>query len=325
MKTIFENWRQFHEKEDKYKSFYGSDFQYDVKEYTTDEGGLAQYGLSYSDYEKWGINPQGKYFPIGVWFYYLAGDCDSAIRGGFATDRKWANIAKINNDRMVIIKKGHPSHFDEEKLAQAVATLEKSHGVKYQEGEKKDAVPFAKLADFITNQIGTGTSAKFNKVLSEIGYDGIVDYDRDYLPIENCQGVITMPSGAKYVKSIPAPVKAEDETERLANMLQSLGDKENGSIKLTSDEIRKVIKMLPKFSHKWEVSETQSDFIGRLMQKLDFSSGDAWEWVEDREFGSRFYMELEYNPTTPKSYWEMLQHSSDEGARLTAKDMLAEL
>ena len=83
MKTIFENWRQFHEKEDKYKSFYGSDFQYDVKEYTTDEDGLAQYGLSYSDYEKWGINPHGKYFPIGVWFYYLAGDCDSAIRGGF--------------------------------------------------------------------------------------------------------------------------------------------------------------------------------------------------------------------------------------------------
>tara|TARA_Y100000310_G_scaffold303692_1_gene342236 strand:- start:143 stop:283 length:141 start_codon:yes stop_codon:yes gene_type:complete len=35
-----ENWRQFHEKEDKYKSFYGSDFQYDVKEYTIDEDGL---------------------------------------------------------------------------------------------------------------------------------------------------------------------------------------------------------------------------------------------------------------------------------------------
>ncbi len=66
-------------------------------------------------------------------------------------------------------------------------------------------------------------------------------------------------------------------------MLQSLGDKENGSIKLTSDEIPKVIKMLPKFSDRWDVSDSQSDFIGKLMQKLDFSSGDAWEWVEGRE------------------------------------------
>ena len=89
---------------DDVKQFYGSNFQHTLKDYTQDEGGLATHGVHYSDFKKWGIAPGGGYFPRGVYFYYLSDDSDAAIGNGFATDRQWANVAKIDNDKMVILK-----------------------------------------------------------------------------------------------------------------------------------------------------------------------------------------------------------------------------
>jgi len=310
------------------KPLYGSNFYYEMNKYVLEKGGLAQYGVSYSEYPKWGVNPQAKWFPYGVWFYYLSPQCDAGLSTGFATDRRWANIAKLNNDRLLINKRGHPAHFDEHALSSALVYLEEKYGPLPPPPTESSSglilTPAEKLVDVI---IGiTDATARFNLVLHEVGYDGIVDYDGSALPIESCQGVITwVKGGSKYVTSIRAGGESEREKKRLSNMLTNLQNKAPGSLKLNQDEIRRVSKMLPEFHHKWDIRESRADLFGALMRVLDFRHADSWEWVEkfvDDGFGDQIYPELERNPTTPRQFWEGLQHSRDKGARLAAKDML---
>lgn len=320
------------------QQFYGSNFQFKMKDYIKEEDGLAQYGVSYSDIAKWGINPETKYFPVGIYFYYLSPSCDAGLGNGFATDRRWANVAQINNEKMVILKSGHRRNFNETSLKMALRKIETKYGpqtLSNPQQENKFArildqnLSFAKLGTLLS-ELADGSSFRFNKLLHEAGYDGIVDYDGLLLPIENCQGVITWPTGAKFIEAIPTPRshpgepkrKSPTGSERFVTMGKRIKYQKNGSLQLSSKEISELIKMLPEFFHKWDMSDSRSDFVGLLLQKLDFNHSDSWDWVTNREFGEKFYDDLEQNPTTPLDFWKSLLYSSDLGARLTAQDMV---
>lgn len=314
------------------KQFYGNNFQHTLKDYTKSEDGLALYGVHYSDYKKWGIAPDSNYFPVGVYFYYLSDNCQSAVGNGFATDRRWANVARIDNNKMVILKQGHARNFDKKNLKDSLSRLQKIHGSlpKSNPGGNKFSKiaehnsAFAHLGNILSTMEAKGLGS-FNKLLHIAGYDGIVDYDGWLLPIESCQGVQTWPGGAQLVESVPTPKKSPNAQERLSQMLIRLKHQTNGTLQLTRDEVGQIVQMLPKFYHRWDITDSKSDLYGWLLQKLDFGHKDALQWLKDRDwFGDRFYMELEKNPTTPKEYWEQLLGSPNHGAKLTAKDMLGE-
>jgi len=314
------------------KQFFGNNFQYTLSQYTVIEDGLAQYGVHYSNIKKWGINPDSSYFPMGVYFYYLDGSCGSNKGVGFATDRTWANIAKINNERMVILKHGNQKDFTKYSYETSINKLTKKYGDlpnPNKQIEKFKSFPlniyFSKLANIILEMESSGMGS-FNRLLHDAGYDGIVDYDKNFLPIENCQGVQTWPGGASLVESIPTPKrKPPNGDERLVIMLKRLKNQTNGSLQLKRDEIKKIISMLPAFYDKWDISDSKTDLIDLLIMKLDFTYADSKNWLNDNDyFGNVFYSSFERNPTTPKEYWKNLLHSADLGARLTAKDMLEE-
>jgi hypothetical protein len=70
------------------KEMYGSNFLYNVDKYNQLTGdGLPKYGITFSEFEKWGVNPGGKWFPRGVYFYYMHPKCkEYGIEGtGFAS------------------------------------------------------------------------------------------------------------------------------------------------------------------------------------------------------------------------------------------------
>jgi len=233
---------------------------------------------------------------------------------------------------MVILKQDHPRNFSDNDLKNSLKRLQKVYGelpTSNPAGNKFKVLSehnpsFAHLGDIISTMEAQGLGS-FNKLLHIAGYDGIVDYDGNLLPIENCQGVQTWPGGAKLIQSVPVPKKSPSGTERLSGILRRLSHQRNGSLELTRDEIGQVVKMLPKFYHQWDISDSKSDLYGWLLQKLNFEHDSALRWLKDWDyFGDRFYMELEKNPTTPKEYWKWLLGSSDHGARLTAKDMLGE-
>lgn len=315
----------------KLKSMYGSNFQYALDRYTKEEAGLFQFGVHYSNNKGFAVFPQSHYYPKGVYFYVLSSTCTAGKGRGFATDREWANIGKINNERMMILKQGHPMDFTEAKFQQAVEKLKKTIGRLPEPTAKPgnvqpQEVPAVKLFNLL-HAIEIAGKGLTNKVLHQLGYDGVIDYDHVLLPVESCQGVMTWPGALTFQEALPVPRSSKnvstDKFARLSNILRGLSKKKNGSIKLSADEIAKAIEMLPKFYHLWDSSDAKYDFYGLLMQKLDFGSTDAWEkWVQWKDLGPKFYPELEQNPTTPKSFWQELLYSSDPAAKLTARDML---
>jgi len=285
------------------KQFYGANMHYELAKYTQVVNGLAQYGVSYSDHAKWGINPRAKYAPTGVWFYYLDPECRSGVGSGFATDRRWANVAKLNNSRLMILKQGHPQNTPNGK----------------------------QVIEAIADRVGGLDKAAFNKAFRRAGFSGIVDYDRTVLPVEQCQGVITWPDGASYVTSFPRTSRPADNrysaiswNQRLASMMKNLRYRRPGTLNLTRDQIQQVVRMLPQFYHRWDVSDSRADLYAHLLRALNFTHADSWQWAEERLDGREhlLYDALEPNPTTPRAFWEQLRYARDEGARLTAQDVL---
>jgi hypothetical protein len=306
--------------EDSTKPFYGSNFYYNIKQYIVeDDQGLAMYGVHFSEYEKWGLNPQSGYFPIGVYFYFLAPPVDSALSSGFATDRPWANIAKINNDKMVILKNGHPRNFGEQDYNKALSLLDANKLAKIKDDPKpplkgfgftNESNPwFARLATLLYS---LDKDTAWNRLLHEVGYSGVVDYDGIFLPIESNQGIQTWPDGAEHVTSIPVPTRNYRQ-ERYQVMLKKLKYQRPGSLKLSLDQVKEIMQMMP--TNMDYPKERRMDLFSSLLRTLDLTNKDLWnsDYMQDRVFS--FYEDLEQNPTTPIEFWEQLQH-------LTAKDVL---
>lgn len=314
------------------KSVYGSNFQYELGRYVQERDGLAEFGVHYSENEGFAIFPSSRYYPKGVYFYFLSATCNSGRGTGFATERKWANVGKIHNDKMLIIKQGHPRNFSENDFNVCLRKLQKIF---------KGSLPAPKTrpdksqlqnvaAVLLFDQLYAIESAKLgstNNLLHQLGYDGVVDYDGVMLPIESCQGVMTWPGAMEFQAAIPTPQKPNanpgmDPSKRMEKILKGLKHKKNGSLRMSSEEIRQAVQMLPKFHHDWDLSDSRSDFYGYLMMKLDFNNSDAWKEVEWKELDIRFYEELANNPTTPIEFWQKLLNASDPNMKAVAQDKL---
>ena len=280
------------------RSFYGSNFMYELRQYVQeDSSGLAKYGVHYSNIPKWGLNVETKYFPIGVYFYILSTACD--IKTGFATERLCANIARLDNTRLLILKEGHERNY---------------------EGDVIELLNY--MFELDEKRMGAG-----NKELHRMGYDGIVDYDGIVLPIESCQGVITWPSGATYITSLRTQ-RVVFGVERLERVCRRLAYIKPGTLQLTRGEIHKVITMRPKFQHRWDTHETLAELYGHLLKALNFVYLDSWEWAEDLfdqypEYTDLFQNSLVANPTIPKPFWyRMYRNDPRQHMRELAKDVL---
>jgi hypothetical protein len=74
-------------------------------------------------------------------------------------------------------------------------------------------------------------------------------------------------------------------------------------------------------------SSCQNNYQGNgIIRALDFNFDGTWkDWAEDTldKYGVGDYiMDLEANPTTPKTLWPQLLHHRDETVRFTAEDMV---
>jgi hypothetical protein len=232
---------------------------------------------------------------------------------------------------MLILKQGHPRDFSENDLVVCINKLEKLLGKLPEptikpDGSQRQNIPAVRLFN-ILHAIETAKLGITNKILHYLGYDGVVDYDGSMLPIESCQGVMTWPGALEFQVALKTPKQSKNpgysSDRRLENILKGLKNYKNGSLRLSSEEIKQAAKMLPKFHSRWDISESRSDFYSLLMKKLDFNHSDAWEFVEWYEYGDRFYEELSFNPTTPQSFWEKLQYASDKNMKDIAKEKLA--
>lgn len=310
---------------DKLKPLYGSNFRYDLDRFTQEENGLSLYGVHYSENENFAIFPQTGYYPKGVYFYFLSNTCEAGKGTGFATDRKWANIGKINNDRMLIIKSGHPRNFSEADYKKAVSKLKrivrKLPEPTIKPGEHREqSVPAVQLFNLL-HAIEASGKGLTNKMLHSLGYDGVVDYDGALLPVESCQGVMTWPGSFSFVHAIPTPTASNNPgynpMKRIARMQTGLKAMKPGTLKLSFDELESWKMMKPKTSGN---PYAFGDLLQYLLTALDFRSGDAWKWVEWHEYGERNYDSLEQNPTTPKEFWERNIYATDPGLRMAARD-----
>jgi len=263
------------------RSFYGSNYLYELRSYIQAVDGLAQYGVHFSQYAKWGVNPRAGFWPVGVYFYILSEECD--VPGGFATDRTWANIARLHNERLLIVKADSTYNYPGDAYA-LLQNLREEHG-----------------------------DTQVNRALHEMGYDGIVDYDSAVLPIESCQGVITWPTGAEYTTSIPTRRRLRRD-ERQQKAYKAFQHTRPGTLRFTEDEIHEALRMRPRYAHRWDQAATYRDYVGWFLSRLDFSYADSWTWAE-RVLGDSpkvvvgFLSELEMNPTVPRRFWqEKLKH-----------------
>ena len=323
--------------------FYGSNYLYRLQPYIdAADGDLPQYAVNFSEFNKWGINPRGGYFPQGIYFYFLTPKCAGygATGTGFASDRPWANIAKLDLDRFVIL--GGDRTFNPSDLNQAIEKLK----VRYKDLVPKDdeviktfdigayssaGEEWIHLVNVLTtmekNKVGG-----FNKLLFVAGYYGILDTNGSFLPIESCQGVQTWPGGAEYIESIPTPKSHNyrrnipKEGERFQNIIKRFKNERNGGMDISEQEFSQIMGNIPKDISGSERRDARMDLLGWLFRKADFSRNDlynAWsiqQYLED--YGEHLFDDLRVNPTVPKEFWEKLTNSRDEDVRLTARDKL---
>jgi hypothetical protein len=299
--------------------------------------------LHYADFQKWGINPRTGYFPIGVYFYFLSKRCESALSNGFATDRKYANIGRLNLDKFLVIKRGHPRHFGEDALNAAIDKIEAKYGKGSTEnpdyhsskldmdGFREQAFHVLELFRVILGMEKRKTIRSFNECLHDAGYDGILDVNGAFLPIESCQGVQTWPGDAvEYVQSIRTPFRRERDgfearthnpypEEMYKNALKRIRQYKPGTLKLTDGQFRTIVQNSPK--------EQRFDMGAELLARMDLSDASP----DEVDYVSRFMIKamdhnwdvLERNPTTPVWFWKYALSHGDEGTRATASDVLA--
>lgn len=288
------------------EQFYGSNFAFKLDQYKADlEDGVARYGVHFSEHRKWGVVPERRYFPTGVYFYLLDKNCDYLSGSGFAQDRKYANVARLNLNHLVILKEGDPRHFgpaDAEKCFANLGPVDMDavrSEVAKARPRYEPSHPFFVVTTAIIVKFGL---KGFNRALHDLGYDGIVDYDGVYLPVESCQGVTTWPSGATLVESLDVP-RGRDGTwnpwERSKVMVDILWRREPGSLHLTYNQIQML--------GSWVVSDRDArlDYVSALARALDFREPGAELWLSmhDEYFQlATFRMALEKNPTLTDRY-----------------------
>lgn len=330
---------------DPVRSLYGSNFVHDVKQYEQQqsEDGLPLYGLHYSDYPKWGLNPRTRYFPKGIYFYFLKPSCDASLGNGFGTDRKYANIGKLNLDRFLVISQGNPRHFDQSALSVALEKLKVIYGddsVNHAEtwngklemdGIGRRAQMVLKLFQVIFGIQRRYNVQSFNKVFHEAGFDGILDIDGQFLPIESCQGVQTWPGDAvEFVQALRTPFRRERDgfearthnpypEERTKRSIKHLSNYKPGTLKLTDQQFAAIVSHVHK--------DKKIDMIANLLHRADLSLTDQDEISYASRlmtrYGNLLWDILEKNPTTPEWFWHYLQRNGDSDAVQAANDMLA--
>ena len=247
----------------KQSEFYGSNYLYRLQPYIdAADGDLPQYAVNFSEFNKWGINPRGGYFPQGIYFYFLTPKCAGrgATGTGFASDRPWANIAKLNSDKFVIL--GGDRTFNASDLNQAMERLKARYKNLVPTDDKVETTfggetfvsageAWIKLANLLLtmekNKVGS-----FNKLLFVAGYCGILDINGSFLPIESCQGVQTWPGAAEYVESIPTPKSHNyrrnipKEGERFQNIIKRFKNEQNGGMDISEQEFSQIMGNIPK-------------------------------------------------------------------------------
>jgi len=328
------------------KKLHGSNFLYRLKEYEKlNDDGLPQYAVNYSEFNKWGVNPSAGYFPKGIYFYYLHPKCrERAGTGtGFATNRTWVNIAKLNLDRFIVLDPGKPKNFGKESLDAAISKLKSKYKDLVGTGDRarksyrfedhyNDIPEFITLARILSQMQDDGAGS-FNKLLHDAGYDGILDMAGVFLPIESCQGVQTWPGAADYIESIntPSSIRRSTPTEdqRRKNIYKQLQHQKNGELDLTEDEFRDIIDSFKSGFYSGDTDNKYylMDLLGDLFAKINFNRFDldnpanrVAQYVE--KYGSQLWDAFERNPTTPKNFWQQRINSSFEDVRLAAKDNL---
>lgn len=332
---------------DPVRSLFGSNFVHDVKQYEQQlsSDGLPLYALHYSDYPKWGLNPKTKYFPRGVYFYFLKSGCDSALSNGFGTDRNYANIGRLNLDKFLLLHDSHPKHFGEEALNSSLQRLRTKYGDDSTEHPVNEfntrmvddltrspgSVHVLKLVATILGMQRMKLISSFNQGLHDAGFDGILDIDGVLLPIESCQGVQTWPGDSvTFVQALRSPHRREKDgfearthnpypEERLKKVEKYLANLQPGTLRLTDEQVRTVIHSHPK-------KHQRVDLAMSILSKLDLSgtTGDDNELIDRMmiELRNNVFDLLERNPTTPVWFWDMLAAKGDEDARLAAHDIL---
>jgi hypothetical protein len=172
------------------KLMYGNNYLYRISEYqkTTDDG-LPQYAVNFSEYPKWGINPKGGSFPNGIYFYFLTPKCFEygGTGKGYFSNREYRNIAKLNHDRLAILKDGNERAFSRQDRLDALSLLRRKYGdgnvnencyFKYYQREydmytSKSAREFAMLFDVIIcmqiSELGDANSLFHLLVMMEFG------------------------------------------------------------------------------------------------------------------------------------------------------------
>ena len=324
MKLILERWNRFlKEGISNTKPLYGNNFIYEVRKYITNtEDGLPEYVMNYSNYNQWSINPRTHYFPKGIYFYFLSRECDYGLSNEtFAADAPWANIAKVNYEKAVVLKKGHSRDFSEQDLEKSIKLLKNIYGPlpaldpkgeKFSRSERLNP-HFSKLGAVISTL--AKSSSNFNKILHEIGYDIILDFDGDLLPIESCQGVQTWTGGAAYKFSLKTG--KENIRKRVKRMFDGLRNYKDGTLNITLEELLEVLSFFPKKGYYEYKPDRKLDYHKILVRKINFKydENNMEEWLRWHEFhnlqryGDEFAFMMYENPTTPSFVWEHLQHA----------------
>lgn len=329
------------------KLMYGNNYLYRISEYqkTTDDG-LPQYAVNFSEYPKWGINPKGGSFPNGIYFYFLTPKCFEygGTGKGYFSNREYRNIAKLNLDRLAILKDGNERAFSRQDRLDALSLLRRKYGdgnvnencyFKYYQREydmytSKSAREFAMLFDvLICMQISELSDV--NSLLHFVGYDGILDIDGDFLPIEGCQGVQTWPGAATHIESIRSHKSIPYHPERLKNIMRGFRNIPDGSMKLSLYDFEDIVyhfRRLYNIESNSQLREDTIDFVRSLIVKMDLSDMNCEEPDElmscfiDRNIDQLLFDSFESNPTTPKAFWKRLINSRFEDVRFTARDIL---
>jgi len=287
------------------RALYGDNRRYVLKQYERlSDDGLPQYGVQFGEVAKWGINVETQYFPKGVYFYYLAPDCRAALGGGFATERRYANVAKLALSKLAIQYDGHPKGFSEQDYARAEKYLKRRYGM--------ELPPEPTLLNLILALADEFGHSKFNRVFKDLGYSGILDVDGAILPVESCQGVITWPDGAKYIESLEKPTREHPVPITLSgltpNGLAAFNLRKKGEfIPVNEEELEEIIQHALSFD-AWDWDHAL-DYLTNAASVIDFERSPSWvrgelaataRVVTDRI--NRSYITLLYEDTLENPY-----------------------
>jgi len=290
------------------RALYGDNRRYDLRQYERlSDDGLPQYGVQFGEVAKWGINVETQYFPKGVYFYYVAPDCRAFLGGGFATERRYANVAKLALPKLAIQYDGHPKGFSEQDYARAEKYLKRRYGM--------ELPPEPTLRNLIVALADEFGLSKFNRVFKDLGYSGILDVDGAILPVESCQGVITWPDGAKYIESLEKPTREHPVPITLSgltpNGLAAFNLRKKGEfIPVNEEELEEIIQHALSYD-EWDWDRAL-DYLSNAASVIDFERSPSWVRGElaaaarivtdrNRPYFTLFYEDMLENPTHRRS------------------------